>query len=353
MNIFRSTDGPNAPSRDRTAARQRRLSVILAVTLGFCAGSFHPLCAADPPATGLENRAETILAAGEQAHRDGRFQEAITLYTHAAKIGAPPGRAFLGRGTAHEMVNQLDKAVEDYKRALEADPSNYEAMENLAGIWERGGQRIPEAIELYDRALELDPRPEWRENLAVWIKILETRLQSEDSSAVACWHKGNDNLLRGDLDSAKAAYSRSIDLNPGMFQAYYSRGLVRVKQGDLTGALKDFDETVRLSPTLRGCLIQRGLAHEQLGDFQKALDDFSQAADVDPRDPHAFYQRGRMLEQDGNMEAALQSYQAAMLLKPKPELLKVLLERTMAVCAAGNLSRKTIPAGSKNLKGLW
>jgi len=327
--------------------------VILAVALGFCAGSLHCLCAADPPATGSENRAEAFLAAGEQALRDGRFQEAISLYAQAAKIGAPLGSSYLGRGMAHEMVNQPDKAVEDYKRAIEADPSNYEAMENLAGIWERGGQHIPHAIELYGRALELDPRPEWRENLAVWIKILGTRLQSEDSSAVTCWHKGNDKVLRGDLESAKTAYSRSIELNPGMFQAYYSRGLVRVKQGDLKGALKDFDETVRLSPTLRGGLIQRGLVHEQLGDFQKALDDFSQAADVDPRDPQAFYQRGRMLEQDGNMEAALQSYQAAMLLKPKPELLKVLSERTVAASAARNLNGNMMPTGSKKPKGLW
>jgi tetratricopeptide (TPR) repeat protein len=325
----------------------------LAVALGFCAGSLHPLCAADPPATGPENRVEGILAAGEQAHRDGRFQEAITLYSHAAKIGAPPGQALLGRGMAHEMANQPDKAVEDYKRTIEADPKNYKAMENLAGIWERSGRHIPEAIELYRRAVKLDPRSEWQENLAVWAKMLETRLRSENSSPVTCWHKGNDRVVQGDLDSAKAAYSKAIALNPDMFQAYYGRGLVRMKQGDLSGALKDFDEAVRLSPTLRGCLIQRGLAYEQLGDFQKALDDFSQAAHVDPRDPHAFYQRGRMLEQDGNPEAALQSYQAAMLLKPKPELLKPLLERIGAVCAAGNLNRKTIPAGSKNLKGLW
>jgi tetratricopeptide (TPR) repeat protein len=243
--------------------------------------------------------------------------------------------------------------VEDYKKALEADPDNYIAMENIAGIWERNGKNIREAIELYRRALNLDPRPDWRENLAVWIGILETRLRSEGSSAVACWHKGNDKVLKGDLVSAKTAYSKAIALNPAMFQAYYSRGLVRVKNGDLTGALKDFGETIRLSPTLRGCLVQRGLIWEQLGNKQAALEDFKRAAELDPRDPQAFYQLGRTLETEGNLEAALQSYRTAMALKPKPDLLKLLLERTAAASAATTTNGNRPPVGSKKSKGLW
>ncbi|MBI4962197.1 MAG: tetratricopeptide repeat protein [Desulfomonile tiedjei] len=326
---------------------------VFAVVLGLVAGSASFLSAADSSPVPRENTPEAVLEAADRAYNESRFQEAIRLYTQITKIVAPAGRAFVGRGMAHEMTNQPDKAVEDYKKALEADPDNYIAMENIAGIWERNGKNIPEAIELYRRALNLDPRPAWRENLAVWIGILETRLRSEGSSAVACWHKGNDKVLKGDLASAKTAYSKAIALNPAMFQAYYSRGLVRVKNGDLTGALKDFGETIRLSPTLRGCLVQRGLVWEQLGNKQAALEDFKRAAELDPRDPQAFYQLGRTLETEGNLEEALQSYRAAMALKPKPDLLKLLLERTAAASATTTTNGKRHPVGSKKSKGLW
>jgi tetratricopeptide (TPR) repeat protein len=349
MNNFRSPDKSHVRSKDRFLTCFK----ILVVALGCLAGPVLLAALADSQPTESGNGPQAVLTAGDQAYSENRFQDAARLYTRAAKVGAPPGRAFLGRGMAHEMANQPDKAVEDYKRAIEADPRNYKAMENLAGIWERTGQHVPEAIELYRRALKLDPRPEWQENLAVWIKMLETRLGSEDTSAVTCWHKGNKRSLQGDLDSAKAAYSRAIALNPAMFQAYYSRGLVRTEDGDLTGALKDFDETIRLSPKLRGCLIQRGLVQEQLGNKRAAMADFREAADVDPRDPQAFYQLGRFLEQEGNLEEALELYQKAMLLKPKPDLLKVLLERTAAVTTAGSVTRNPRRAGSKNNKKLW
>ena len=326
--------------------------MFLLILMGFCA-SVAILHAADPLENGLPKGQPTVLEAADQAYSEGRFQEAIRLYTDAAKAGAQQARAFLGRGMAREMLNQQDKAAEDYKRVLEADPKNYKAMENLAGIWERTGQHVSEAVELYRRALKLDPRPAWKENLEVWIGILQTRLRPEESSAVACWHKGNAKALQGAVDAAEAAYSKAIALNRDMFQAYYSRGLVRMKEGDLAAAVKDFDETIRLSPRLRGGYVHRGLVYEQLGDFRKALDDFTQAADADPRDPQAFYQMGRMLEQAGNLEAALQAYQDAMLLKPKPDLLKVISERTSAVCSAGNLDRNKASAGSKNRKELW
>jgi tetratricopeptide (TPR) repeat protein len=349
MNNFRSPDKSDVRFKDRILTCIK----ISVVALGCSAGPVLLAAPADSPPTAFGNGPEAVLAAGDQAYGESKFQDAVKLYTRAAKLGAAPGRAFFGRGMAHEMANQRDKAVEDYKRAIEADPGNYKAMENLAGIWERAGQHIADAIELYSRALNLDPRSEWQENLAVWIKILKTRLRPKDSSAVTCWHQGNHESLQGDLDSAKAAYSRAIALNPAMFQAYYSRGLTRMKQGDLARALKDFDEAIRLSPKLRGCLIQRGLVQEELGNKRAAMADFRRAVAVDPRDPQAFYQLGRFLEQEGNFEDALQLYQKAMLLKPKLDLQKVLLERTAAVTTARSVTRNAKPAGSKNLKKLW
>ena len=51
---------------------------------------------------------------------------------------------------AYEMMNQDQKALEDYRKTLEIDPDNFEAMENLAGIYENKGAPVTEAIKLYN-----------------------------------------------------------------------------------------------------------------------------------------------------------------------------------------------------------
>jgi tetratricopeptide (TPR) repeat protein len=116
------------------------------------------------------------LALADQAYGEGRFQDAVKLYSQV------PDRAagFFGSGMANEMLNRADKSVEDYRKAIEADPGHYKAMENLAGIYERGGEHISEAIKFYRQALKLEPRKEWQENLTVCVAMLQSRLKHED-----------------------------------------------------------------------------------------------------------------------------------------------------------------------------
>jgi len=301
----------------------------------------------------VEEQAPVLVEAAEQACEEGRYAGAIKLYSAAERIRPNYGPIFFGRGLAYEMANNRAQAEEDYKKAVVADPKNYRAMENLAGIWEQGGRHIRETIELYKRALVLDPRPEWRENLAVCIAILQTRLKPQGSSAVGCWHLGNEKSLKGAVEDAEYYYSRSIDLNPEMFQAYFSRGLLRARTGNLNGALADFDRTVQLCPSLRGALIQRGIIHERMGNKDKALEDFDRAARVDPRDPEAHFHYGRALEQDRYYVHALKAYLQALNLHPKPVLRGILQERISSVSAAAADDLKKDPQRVPEKNALW
>jgi len=298
--------------------------IIALAAAGFVGGAFAVLHASEPPPE---------LAMATAAYNDGRFSEAVRLYSLVLKKGTYLSAAFFGRGLSHEMLNQQTKAEADYRSAIESDPGNYRAMESLAGIWERSGKHVAEAAELYKRALALDPRPEWIENLKVWIAILESRLNCEERSPVACFHRANAKAAQGDQKSAETLYSQALSLNPGMFQAYYSRGILRFKAQDLNGALRDLDEAIRIAPRGRGYLIQRGLIFESMGEMEKAKQDFQRAVQLDPRDPHTFYHLARTREQDRDYEAALQLYQDALKLRVKPELSRLLQERVAAVSA--------------------
>ncbi|MCA1959365.1 MAG: tetratricopeptide repeat protein [Desulfomonile sp.] len=274
---------------------------------------------------------QSVVTAADEAYSQGRFQDAVRLYSDAAKVLPGESTVFLGRGMTYEMLRDTHRAVEDLKKAIQCDPGNYRAMEQLASLYERMGNKDAEAAAFYQRALSLDPRPEWRESLSVSIGMLRTRLNKEGLSAVALWNLGNEAAQKGDLARAESLYSRAIGLDPLLYQAYFSRGLIGMKKQDFSSALADFDAGLAIDPRYPGGFVQRGLAAEGLGRFEQALDNFQQAARSDTWDPQAFYHLGRMLEKTGDYVHALQAYEKALTLHPKHDLPRLLNERISAL----------------------
>jgi tetratricopeptide (TPR) repeat protein len=152
---------------------------------------------------------------------------------------------------------------------------------------------------------------------------------------------------------AELLYSRAIRLNPDMFQAYFSRGLLRLKVGKLQEALDDFDETVRIAPKYRGAYVQKGLAHQKLGDSAAARESFERAAQNDPRDPEAWYHLGCVMEETKQYPLAMECYQEALGLRTKPDLGKLIRDRVSAVWTSGNFDAKKNSTTLKKLKELW
>ncbi len=295
----------------------------------------------------------SLVETAEKTLEQGQYQQALSLYNSAASASPGSARVFLGRGTVYEMLRKPQKAVKDYEKALELDAGNYRAMENLAGIHERGGKKIREAIELYRRALGLDPRPEWKENLAVWIAMLETRLEEHGPSAVQLWNRGNVSLAKGDAESAEKMFTQAIELNPLLFQAFFSRGLIRREKGDLKGAISDFDQCLKRSPSFPGGLVQRGLAYEAMGRADQALEDFKRAAELDCTNAEAHYHLGRLWEENKEYDRAFQSYRTALKQKSKPDIRSLISQRLSSVRPKVRISERAKPENAVEKKRLW
>jgi len=331
---------------DRSVSLRLVLSCLLAVT------AFLVVASAEDLAGRSDAGSASLVGDAERAYRDNRFGEAVRLYSLAIRQAQGDSSLFAARGMAYEMVNQPRKAEQDFQKALEIDPKNYAAAENLAALYEQQG-KFAEAVPLYQRALRLDPRPARRENLEFSIAVLQSRLRPQTSSAVGCWHLANDRSRAGAVREAERLYSRAIELDSAFFQAYFSRGLLRVKSGDTDAALLDFDAAVRLCPTLRGCLTQRGLAYEQKGDLKKARTDFIQATRADPRDPEAHYHLGRILELQKEFAAAAESYREALSLNPKGDLRALILQKRSGESSRGRAGRGETPRGASGSSDLW
>jgi tetratricopeptide (TPR) repeat protein len=97
---------------------------------------------------------EEHLNLGVTYEQQGDFDNAIKEYNLAAK-NLP--RAFLYLGNAHFQKGEWEKAEGYYRLAIEKEPDNADAHNNLAWLYFTRRERLDEAEKLAQKALELNP----------------------------------------------------------------------------------------------------------------------------------------------------------------------------------------------------
>ncbi|HEX5808062.1 MAG TPA: tetratricopeptide repeat protein [Anaerolineales bacterium] len=94
------------------------------------------------------------------------------------------------------------------------------------------------------------------------------------------------------LDDADAAYTKAIELDPNLAEAYYSRSVVWVDRGDFEKAIRDANDAIHIDPTNARAYNNRGFAYLQKGYFDRALEDLCKALELDDRLAVAYFNRG-------------------------------------------------------------
>jgi tetratricopeptide (TPR) repeat protein len=149
------------------------------------------------------------------------------------------------------------------------------------------------AIADYDRSIEIDP-----------------------TSAKTFDLRGNAYRDRHDDDRAIADYDQAITRDPNDAVAFRDRGLAYRAKHDYDHALADYDAALRIDPHYRDAINERGLTYDNKGDYDRAIADFSEAVRIDPSFAQAFFNRGIIYGIKGNFDRAKSDYDAAIALKP-------------------------------------
>lgn len=124
--------------------------------------------------------------------------------------------------------------------------------------WERA-DNLEKAREDYEKAIEVNP-----------------------DYANAYNNRGNIKSKQRDYDGAMADYNRAIGLNGQFVEAHCNRGIARENLGDLTGAMEDFNRAIELNSEYGDAYLHRGSVKERLGDYTGAISDFDKVLEIDP-----------------------------------------------------------------------
>ena len=157
------------------------------------------------------------------------------------------------RGIAYEKLGQTDKALADYEKAIDLDPSYDKTYNNRAVILDKKGQ-LDKALVDYDKAIALNP---YYDKAYLGIGIIYSKA--------------------GLFDKAIIYIDKSVAVNHNYAEAYGSRGLVYAFMNKYDRALEDFNRALELDPGLSVTYFNRGYIYQKMGSQDFAIADFQKA----------------------------------------------------------------------------
>jgi len=109
----------------------------------------------------------------------------------------------------------------------------------------------------------------------------------EEESAETCYQQGLDYVASLDDERAIAAFSKALDLDPKLTNAYFTRGRACHRLRDYDRAVADYTTTIELGVTRIRSYYWRGECHEALGRYDAAIEDFEAVIELSaPRDDY-------------------------------------------------------------------
>ena len=246
----------------RPVAEQRMYLPSLGFVLGLalCASaSRERACRAASVCAAL-----VVLFFAGATQRNFAWRGDFVLWRDSARKSPNSRRTRHNLGLQYMGAQAFDRALAEYRAALEADPGSAITVSNIGNVFAARG--APEkALGYHLRAAEMQPDlwPAWR-NLAVTRATL------------------------GQWQEAENAARRAVAAKPQAYQAQLILGNVLRLRGQPADALGCFERAIRVRPDAPQAHHNMGLTLHEMGRRQEALAAFRRAIDAAPALPHSY-----------------------------------------------------------------
>ncbi len=239
-----------------------------------------------------------------------------------------PGRAavHLLMGSVHSAAGRHERAARSFEKAVEIDPDNVEAQNNLGVAYRQLGE-FAKALAAVEQALAI------------------TKKRSDVYYNLANIHKS-----LGNFDDARASYEKAIELDPNFVLAYnnlgtllhqngdsqaalkvlraglqidanhpklhYNLGLVYESLGKLEDATGEYRESLTRRPGWTDALNNLGIVYQRLNRYEDSLDTFAEILELEPSNATALNNSATVLAEQGKVDEAITYYKRALNNRP-------------------------------------
>jgi tetratricopeptide (TPR) repeat protein len=259
--------------------------------------------------------------------QEKRAAEAIALMEKAAMANPKSERTLIWLALIYRSAEQDDKALETYRKAMDAAPTSSVAYIESAALLTKKNNDA-DAIRILESALSrVGPNEEDDVTRALgelylrdatgesqrgkrWGHLTEARKRFE--AAVKKWPDdqtmrlmlGNLRALDNDIPGAIACYDELARKNPDDLSIKEKLAISLMASGNKTGAVAALEGIAARQPTNGRVFYLLGELYEQLGDKNKAILNFDISGRNTPEDPLPFLRSAMLSSALGNREAA-------------------------------------------------
>ena len=242
--------------------------------------------------------------------------EAAPLFEDAASQHPDRFQPRFSAAEAELQSGALDKATENYQKALELDPKSAAAEAGLAHALARQ-EKLADAAPHFQKAASLDPR--YRNVLLELGDLYETHQQPAQAIAIYREFPGDAEAQRrlGRLMLANQQYADALPQLEAAYQRDPKQGNRRalaaayVFTGKLDQALPLLAASVEAAPADYELRMMYARALRDTKKYPQAAEQFYQAAKLKPDEPKTWTQLGGMLYMINDYPRALEAFDKA------------------------------------------
>jgi predicted TPR repeat methyltransferase len=208
---------------------------------------------------------DEVVEIGVGFHRDGRLDDALTVYGQVLKVQPQNAVVLHYSGVLANQIGEHDQAADLIEKSLKLVSDRADWYSNF-GIVQQERGRLDEAIAAYNRAIELDPgHANAHSNLGVLLRATGKPVEAEE------------------------AYRTAIRLNPEHIEAYTNLGILLDTLKRSEESVACFCRVITLRPKHREARRHLAIAHCTLGEFGAAIKIFEEWLAEEPGDPIALH----------------------------------------------------------------
>jgi len=163
----------------------------------------------------------------------GKYEEAIEKFTEAISEDQSNPTFYYYRGAAFEKNGNMDKAFEDYQKAVELKPDFILPISRTGRIYAKK-KDFEKAIELYKKAVELG-----------------------DQDTTTYYNYGVCLLNLGNKKEAKDIFERLLSLDENYSDAYYYLGIIYIGLSEAAKAKEFLQKFIEMDPENKNASIAK------------------------------------------------------------------------------------------------
>lgn len=181
----------------------------------------------------------------------GKQKESLNSYNKSIKLNDKFALAYTNRAKLYYELKETDKAVKDYKTALEIDPFNQTALFDLGMIYVKQGDLVT-ARTFFEKLLSKYP---------------------DDYGASS--NLANIKKRQGEFSEALIDFNKLITNHPNEAILYNNRADLYLKMKEYDNAIKDIDKALEINPDYLVAIITKGEIYYDKGDYENACKYFN------------------------------------------------------------------------------